>query len=164
MQAKLLHQIRTITAHSDPSVSFAASSPYAGEPRGSAAQNLLRVYGKRNAMVFTIAPIPGDRNKRIRSCVRALLKKNEKSSPYGELVSGNIRLLHSAGDLAAAQAASACVNVLGTSVHDRLDALHIGLPSTVGTPVGVRHLNAKGNALVAKLTFCHKLKHLLACV
>ena len=127
-------------------------------------KNLYRAYGKRNAMVFTIVPIPGDRNKRIRSCVRALLKKNEKSSPYGELVSGNIRLLHSAGDLAAAQAASACVNVLGTSVHDRLDALHIGLPSTVGTPVGVRHLNAKGNALVAKLTFCHKLKHLLACV
>ena len=115
-------------------------------------------------MVFTIVPIPGDRNKRIRSCVNALLKKNEKSSPYGELVSGNIRLLHSAGDLTAAQAASASINMLGTSVHDRLDALHIGLPSTVGTPVGVRHLNAKGNALVAKLTFCHKLKHLLACV
>ena len=72
--------------------------------------------------------------------------------------------LHSAGDLTAAQAASASINVLGTSVHDRLDALHIGLPSTVGTSVGVGYLNAKGNALVAKLTFCHKLKHLLACV
>ena len=91
-------------------------------------------------------------------------RENEKSSPSGELVSGNIRLLHSAGDLAAAQAASASINVLGTSVHDRLDALHIGLPSTVGTSVGVGYLNAKGNALVAKLTFCHKLKHLLACV
>ena len=91
-------------------------------------------------------------------------KRTKKARRYGELVSGNIRLLHSAGDLTAAQAACACVNMLRTSVHDRLDALHIGLPSTVGTPVGVRHLNAKGNALVAKLTFCHKLKHLLACV
>ena len=34
VQAKFLHQISTITAYSDPSVSFAASSPYAGEPRG----------------------------------------------------------------------------------------------------------------------------------
>ena len=34
VQAKLLHQIRTITAYSDPSVSSADSSPYAGEPRG----------------------------------------------------------------------------------------------------------------------------------
>ena len=63
--------------------------------------------------------------------------------------------LHSAGDLAAAQAASACVNVLGTSVHDGLDALHIGLPSTVGASVGMGNLNTKGYALVAKLTFCH---------
>ena len=91
-------------------------------------------------------------------------KRTKKARRYGELVSGNIRLLHSAGDLTAAQAACACVNMLRTSVHDRLDALHIGLPSTVGTSVGVGYLNAKGNALVAKLTFCHKLKHLLACV
>ena len=69
-----------------------------------------------------------------------------------------------ADNLAAAQAAGADVNVLGGTVHDGLDALHIGLPSTVGTSVGVGYLNAKGNALVAKLTFCHKLKHLLACV
>ena len=80
---------------------------------------------------------------------------NEKSSPFGELVSGNIRLLHSAGDLTAAQAASACINMLGTSVHDGLDALHIGLPSTVGASVGMGNLNTKGYALVAKLTFCH---------
>ena len=30
--AKILHQISTIAAYSDPSVSFADSSPYAGEP------------------------------------------------------------------------------------------------------------------------------------
>ena len=66
-----------------------------------------------------------------------------------------IRILHSAGDLTAAQAASACINMLGTSVHDGLDALHIGLPSTVGASVGMGNLNTKGYALVAKLTFCH---------
>ena len=35
VQAKLLHQISTITAYSDPSASSADSSPYAGEPMGS---------------------------------------------------------------------------------------------------------------------------------
>ena len=82
-------------------------------------------------------------------------KKNEKSSPLGELVSGNINLLHSAGDLTAAQAASACINMLGTSVHNGLDALHIGFPSTVRTYVRMGNLNTKGYTLVAKLTFCH---------
>ena len=33
VQRIILPQIRTITAYSDPSVSFADSSPYAGEPR-----------------------------------------------------------------------------------------------------------------------------------
>ena len=47
----------------------------------------------------------------------------------------------------------------GTSVHmarspidDSLDPLHIGLPSTIGTSVGVRNLNTKGNALNTKIT------------
>ena len=110
------------------------------------------------------------RTKFIRPCFFAFLclfisfAATKKARRHGELVSGNIRLLHSAGDLAAAQAACACIDMLGTSVHDRLDALHIGLPSTVGASVGMGNLNTKGYALVAKLTFCHKLKHLLACV
>ena len=72
--------------------------------------------------------------------------------------------LHSAGDLAAAQAASADVNVLGRAVHDGLDALHIGLPGTVGSSVGVGDLNAESHALIAEFALCHFLKHLLACV
>ena len=72
--------------------------------------------------------------------------------------------LHSAGDLAAAQAASANVDMLGRAVHDGLDALHIGLPGTVGSSVGVGDLNAEGNALIAEFALCHLLKHLLACV
>ena len=66
-----------------------------------------------------------------------------------------IRILHSAGDLTAAQAASACINMLGTSVHDGLDALHIGLPCTVGPSMGVADLDTKSHALVAKFAFCH---------
>ena len=60
-----------------------------------------------------------------------------------------------AGDLAAAQATGADVNVFGGSVHDGLDALHIGFPSTVGPSVRVGNLDAERNILVAKLTFCH---------
>jgi len=46
-----------------------------------------------------------------------------------------IKILHSAGDLAAAEAAGASIYMLGTSVHDGLDALHVGLPGTIGTSV-----------------------------
>jgi hypothetical protein len=49
----------------------------------------------------------------------------------------------------------------GRTVDDRLHALHIGLPGTIGAPVRVRDLNAKGHALVAKLALSHPL-HLLA--
>jgi hypothetical protein len=50
--------------------------------------------------------------------------------------------------------------VLGSAVYDGLDALHIGLPSAVGTSVRVRNCNTKGYALFAEFAFCH-LKHLL---
>ena len=58
-----------------------------------------------------------------------------------------------AGDLAAAQAAGADVNMLGSSVHDGLDALHIGFPGAVGPSVRVGNLDAERHILVAKLTF-----------
>ena len=51
-----------------------------------------------------------------------------------------------------------------STVHNGLDPLHIGLPGTVGASVGVGNLDTEGNALVAELTLCHFLKHLLACV
>ena len=49
----------------------------------------------------------------------------------------------------------------GGTVDDRLNTLHIGLPGTIGTPMRVRHLDTKGNALVAELALSHPL-HLLA--
>ena len=88
----------------------------------------------------------------------------EKSpSDVTGFVSGNVKL-HSAGDLTAAQAASADVNVLRSTVYDGLDALHIRLPGTVGASVGMADLNTESHVLITKLTLCHKLKHLLACV
>ena len=80
--------------------------------------------------------------------------KKARRFTIDRLVSGNVKL-HSAGDLAAAEAASADVNMLGASVHDGLDALHIRLPGTVGASVGVADLNAEGHILLAKLTLCH---------
>ena len=47
------------------------------------------------------------------------------------------------------------------TVDNRLDALHIGLPGTVGASVGVGNLNAEGNALTTKITLSHSL-HLLS--
>ena len=82
--------------------------------------------------------------------------KTEKSpSGSDRLVSGNLIQLHSAGDLAAAQAAGADVDVLRSSVHDGLDALHVRLPAAVGPSVRVADLDAEGNTLVTELTLCH---------
>ena len=49
----------------------------------------------------------------------------------------------------------------GGALHDRLHALHVGLPGAVGTAVGVGHLNAEGDALVAEFAFGH-VAYLLA--
>ena len=68
--------------------------------------------------------------------------------------------LHSAGDLTGTEASGADVHVSGSSLHDRLHALHVGLPGAVGTTMGVRDLNTKGHALAADITFSHSL-HLL---
>ena len=65
---------------------------------------------------------------------------------------------HSAGDLTRTEAAGADVHVLGRAVHDRLDALHIGLPGAVRAAVRVGHLNAERNTLIAKLAFGHFLE------
>ena len=70
--------------------------------------------------------------------------------------------LHRAGDLAAAEAAGADVDMLGGTVHDGLDALHVRLPGTVGPSVRMADLDAESHILVAELALCHGLKHLLA--
>ena len=49
----------------------------------------------------------------------------------------------------------------GGALHDRLHALHVGLPGAVGTAMRVGHLNAEGDALVAEFAFGH-VAYLLA--
>ena len=63
--------------------------------------------------------------------------------------------LDGALNLVGAEASGTCVNMAGSSIHDSLDALDVGLPCTVGTSVGVGNLNAKGHALAAKITLSH---------
>ena len=41
-----------------------------------------------------------------------------------------------------------------STVNDRLDALDVGLPSSVGTSVGMGDLNAERNALAAEIALC----------
>ena len=59
------------------------------------------------------------------------------------------------GHLAAAEAASASVNVLRGTVNDGLHALDVGLPHTVAPTMRMAHLDAEGHALVAELTLSH---------
>jgi len=73
-------------------------------------------------------------------------------------------VLDSAGHLAGAQAASASIYVSGSTVHDCLYALYIGLPGSVGTTMRVRNFNAESYAFAADFTFCHGLHLLLETV
>ena len=49
----------------------------------------------------------------------------------------------------------------GGTIDDRLHTLHIGLASTIGTPMRVGDLNTERYTLIAELALCHPL-HLLA--
>ena len=60
-------------------------------------------------------------------------------------------------NLVGAEASGTCVNMAGSSIHDSLDALDVGLPCTIGTSVGVRNLDTKGYALTTKITLSHFL-------
>ena len=64
-------------------------------------------------------------------------------------------------DLIGTEASGTSVHMAGGSVNDSLDALHVGLPCTVRTSVGVRDLDTEGHTLIAKLALSHPL-HLLA--
>ena len=68
-----------------------------------------------------------------------------------------------AGNFAGTQAPGTNIYMARRAVDHCLHALDIGLPGTIGTPVGVRDLDAEGHALVAKFALSHPL-HLLAVV
>ena len=59
------------------------------------------------------------------------------------------------GDVAGAQTPSTDVYMARRTVDNSLHTLHIGLPSLVGTPVGMGNFNTKGHALAAKITLSH---------
>ena len=67
------------------------------------------------------------------------------------------------GDFAGTQAPGTNIYMARRAVDHCLHALDIGLPGTIGTPVGVRDLDTEGHALVAKFALSHPL-HLLAVV
>ena len=64
-------------------------------------------------------------------------------------------------NLVGTEASGTSVHMAGSSIHDSLDALNVGLPFAVGTSVGVGNLNTKGYALATKITLRHSL-HLLS--
>ena len=64
-------------------------------------------------------------------------------------------------NLVGTEASGTSVHMARSTVDNRLDTLHIGLPGTVGASVGVGNLNAEGYALATKITLSHSL-HLLS--
>ena len=64
-------------------------------------------------------------------------------------------------NLVGTEASGTSVHMARSPVDNGLDALYIGLPGTVGTSVGVGHLDTKGNALATIITLRHSL-HLLS--
>ena len=63
-------------------------------------------------------------------------------------------------NLVGTEASGTSVHMAGSTVDHGLDTLDIGLPSTVGTSVGVGDLDTKSHALTTKITLRHSL-HLL---
>ena len=70
-------------------------------------------------------------------------------------------MLDSSGNFTRPQTPGTNVHMAGGTVDDSLHALDVGLPCTIGTPVGVGNFDPEGDALVTELTLSHPL-HLLA--
>ena len=64
-------------------------------------------------------------------------------------------------NLVGTEASGTSIHMARSTVNNRLNALNIGLPGTVGASVGVGNLNAEGNALATIITLSHSL-HLLS--
>ena len=86
--------------------------------------------------------------------------KTKNATEHGGVIYGRGKS-DSPLNLVGTEASGTSVHMARSTVDNRLNALHIGLPSTVGTSVGVRDLNTKGNALATIITLRHTL-HLLS--
>ena len=60
-------------------------------------------------------------------------------------------------DLVGTEASGTSVHMARSTVDNGLDPLHIGLPGTIGTTVGVGNLDTEGNALTTIITLRHTL-------
>ena len=60
-------------------------------------------------------------------------------------------------DLVGAKASGTDVYMARSPVDDRLDTLDIGLPHSVGTSVGMGHLDTECHTLAANIALCHWL-------
>ena len=60
-------------------------------------------------------------------------------------------------NLVRTEASGTSIHMAGSTVNDGLDPLHIGLPGSVGTSVGVGNLDTEGNALTTIITLRHSL-------
>ena len=58
-------------------------------------------------------------------------------------------------NLVRTEASGTSVHMAGSTIDNSLDTLHVGLPSTIGTSVGVGDLDTKGNALTTIITLRH---------
>ena len=67
------------------------------------------------------------------------------------------KALHSPLNLVGTEASGTSVHMARSTVDNCLNPLHIGLPFTIGTSVGVGDLDAKSNALTAIITLRHSL-------
>ena len=83
-----------------------------------------------------------------------MYKKEKSRKADLRLIFSSVRSDRS-GDLAGTQAACAGVNSAGGAVDDRLDSLHVGLPGSVGSPVGVGNFDTELDVFTAKIAFCH---------
>ena len=57
--------------------------------------------------------------------------------------------------LVGTEASGTSVHMARSPVDNGLDTLNIGLPSTIGTSVGVGHLDTEGHALATIITLRH---------
>ena len=69
--------------------------------------------------------------------------------------------LDRSGNFAGTQTPGTNIYMAGRAVNNCLNALHIGLPGTIGTSVGMGNLDTETDTLIAKLALSHPL-HLLA--
>ena len=60
-------------------------------------------------------------------------------------------------NLVGTEASGTSVHMARSTVDNCLDPLYVGLPSTIGTSVGVGDLDTEGNALATIITLRHTL-------